>query len=110
MVKNMLNKAQAAKIREKLLDGNKDRLLSIFNVLGDRGRFQIFRLLIKKHKALCVTELAEVLGVSVPAVSQQLKIMELTGVIKPERMGQKICYQLNETDKSVKDLVKIISS
>jgi DNA-binding transcriptional ArsR family regulator len=80
----------------------------IFNVLGDKNRFQIFYLL-AKYKNLCVSDLAYVLDISIPAVSQHLKILELAGLILPQKQNKMICYQINLNKKIIKDILKLIS-
>ena len=72
--------------------------------LGDETRFKIFKLLLA-HKELCVTEIADYLEISVPAVSQHFRIFEMIGLVERERMGQKICYKLQEDDSFVRKLI-----
>lgn len=80
----------------------------MFNALSDMGRYRIFKLLLVRHD-LCVTDVANVLDISVPAASQQLRIMELSGLVKKERMGQMTCYCVREDDPLVKSIIKIIN-
>ena len=84
-----------------------DRLSFVFEALADATRLKIFQLLIT-HKGLCVTDLANVCELSIPAISYQLKIMEIVGLVEKERMGKMICYKVRERDSLVKKLVKII--
>ena len=78
----------------------------VFHALSDLGRWRIFRLLAQEHD-LCVTDIADVLGISVPAASQQLKVMELTGLVERERRGQMICYQLKQEDPVVRTVLRM---
>ena len=78
----MLSKSRIRQIKKEVLFGN-DRMASVFGALSDRGRLRIFKLLLK-YDNLCVTEIANVFGVSVPAASQQLKIMEVNRLIEKE--------------------------
>jgi len=104
----MLNKTQVQEIREDV--GSADRRLTMmFNALSDTGRFSIFHLFMR-HQDLCVTEVADVLSISVPAASQQLKVMELSGLVTKERDGQKICYSVKRGDPVVRSLMRIVSS
>jgi predicted transcriptional regulator len=66
----------------------------------------MFKILLEK-KQLCVSEIANKLNVSVPAVSQHFRTFELVGIVEKERMGQKICYQLKDDDDLIKQLIKI---
>lgn len=82
---------------------NKDgQLIKKFNALGDPTRFALVKLLCGNGN-LCVSELAENIGISVAGVSQQLKILEQSGFINRVRNGQKICYAINtETSENSK--------
>ncbi len=100
----MLSTRDIQKIKKGLLaeDG---RAPIVFGALSDARRYQMFRLLLA-HKDLCVTETAKIFGISVPAASQQLKILEMTGLIRRERMGKSICYGVKCNDPLVKSLLK----
>lgn len=82
-------------------------LIDRFNALGDKTRYKLLSLLSTK-KEICVSELASEIGISTAGVSQQLKIMEVVGLVKRERLGQKICYQVKTEDPINKELIKII--
>ena len=56
---------------------------------------------------MCVSEIANELGISVPAVSQNFRIMELVGLVNKQRFGQKMCYELKLNDPLIKKLMKI---
>lgn len=84
-----------------------DRLAKIFQALGDRTRFKIFCTFVS-HNNICVTELSEILDISVPATSQQLKHLELVGLIIPRREGQKICYEVNTQNEVVESVITLI--
>lgn len=102
----MLQKIQIKNIQKSI--GYKDeRAPVIFNALSDPGRFRIFKLL-KEYDDLCVTDIAAVCGISISACSQQLKILEMTGLIRKERRGQTICYKIRNDEQLVKSIIKII--
>ena len=103
----MLEAKELQKV-QKSFSEMKDRLAFVFEALGDPTRLNIFRLLSKEKKDLCVTDIANVFMVSVPAASYQLKILEMVGLIERERMGQMICYTLREKDPLVRNVLKII--
>jgi DNA-binding transcriptional ArsR family regulator len=103
----MLSKDKLNKIKTSIK--NKESVFPlIFNVLGDKNRFQIFYLL-ANYKDLCVSDLAYILNISIPAVSQHLKILELAGLIIPQKQNKMICYQINLNKKIIKDVLKLIS-
>ncbi len=70
-----------------------ERFVRLMQLLGDRTRFQIFKL-IASNDTLCVSEIATTLGLSVSAISQHFKLFEETGVVSRIRFGQKICYRI----------------
>lgn len=79
--------------REKLLpDEEICDLADFYKVFGDSSRLKI--LLILQHGELCVTHLAELLGVTVPAVSHQLKVLRQSRLVRTRRDGKNIYYKL----------------
>lgn len=102
----MLSGVKIKKIKKELsFDDN--QLSMIFNALGDTSRFQIFRILLR-HKDICVSDIAKILNISVPAASQQLRIMEMLGIVKRIRMGQMICYEIKKENSAVKSLIALL--
>ncbi|HVC35973.1 MAG TPA: metalloregulator ArsR/SmtB family transcription factor [Candidatus Dormibacteraeota bacterium] len=85
-----------------------ERLIKAMQTLGDKTRYKIFKLLLSGDE-MCVTDIADSLGISVSAVSQHFKIFELVGLVDKERMGQKICYMLKGSDPIVKQLIICVS-
>lgn len=83
-----------------------ERLPALFRALADPRRFQMFRLLLKR-KDLCVSEIADIFKISVPAASQQLKVLERSGLIRPMRVGQSLCYEVRKSDSLVKSILRI---
>ena len=67
-------------------------------------------MLLSEYRDLCVTDLANVLRVSVPAVSQQLRIMEMGGLIRKDRQGQKICYRVNRVNPVIQMVDRLVRS
>lgn len=107
----MLNKKQIIEVKKNIIESQAagdGRLPIMFNALGDPGRFRIFRLLMARCD-ICVTDLANIFGISVPAASQQLRVLEMTGLVKKERLGQTICYEVRNDDPLVKTILKLFS-
>jgi ArsR family transcriptional regulator, arsenate/arsenite/antimonite-responsive transcriptional repressor len=71
---------------------------TLFGVLSDPTRLKLLRLLSqqKEPNALCVNALAYQLGVTQSAVSQHLRLLKSSGLVKGERRGYRIHYFLNE--------------
>ncbi|OGR01969.1 MAG: hypothetical protein A2520_04730 [Deltaproteobacteria bacterium RIFOXYD12_FULL_53_23] len=67
----------------------------IFKVLSVETRVKIIELL-KVNGALGVKEISNRLGITLPAVSQHLKILKQAGLVRSERQGYWIPYSINE--------------
>ena len=67
----------------------------LFKVLGVKTRVQIIELL-KSKGPLGAKIISEVLGITVAAVSQHLKILKQAGLVKNERQGYWIPYSIDE--------------
>jgi len=82
-------------------------LVNAFSLLGDKNRFLIIKLLIEQGE-MCVTDLANVLDISVSAVSQHLRILEMSRMIEGEKMGQMICYKPKIDDLRIKKIINLM--
>jgi ArsR family transcriptional regulator len=85
------------------LNQSEKRVVYALQLLGDTTRFKIFKLL-SGTEELCVGEIANRLEISPSAVSQHFRNFEMIGLVSKERIGQKICYALNDNDALVKEL------
>lgn len=65
----------------------------IFDALASAPRRKILALL--NSTALTTSELAEQLGISSPAISRHLSVLENAGLVTSERRGQFVHYHLN---------------
>jgi ArsR family transcriptional regulator len=89
--------------------GSRDkRLVSAMQLLGDNTRYKMFKLM-SRDSELCVSQIAEQLGISAPAVSQHFRIFELVGLVDKQRTGQKICYSLKKNDELVDNLTQFLN-
>ncbi len=89
--------------QSKLLSKHEERIIHVMQLLGDKTRYKIFKLLMSGEE-MCVSEIAERLDISVSAVSQHFRNFEMIGLVDKERMGQKICYALRADDEMVQKL------
>lgn len=103
----MISRLKAQKIQDILRKEDNNKLPILFNALSDPGRFRIFKILMI-HADICVTEIASIIGTSIPAVSQQLRVMENSGLLKKRRDGQMICYSLKTHSPIVRELMRFI--
>ncbi|MCH5350796.1 MAG: helix-turn-helix transcriptional regulator [Clostridiales bacterium] len=85
----------AEKIRSEM--PNEDLLVDIaelFKVFGDSTRTKILAAL--SCSECCVCCLSSVLGMSVSAVSHQLRILRQSKLVKTRRIGKEIYYSLDD--------------
>ena len=68
-------------------------LVEEFKTLGDKTRLRILGLL--RNQELCVCDLTEVLEISQPGVSQHMRRLRQSGLVKERRGGQWTYYSLN---------------
>jgi DNA-binding transcriptional ArsR family regulator len=69
-------------------------LSRIFRVLGDETRTKLIYLL--SLEELCVCDLAEILGITVPAVSHHLRLLRAMRLVKHRRDGKSVYYSLDD--------------
>ena len=72
-----------------------DRMDTIFRAISDPTRREILDFLTKDEKP--VAELAKSFDISLPAVSQHLKVLQKANLVTTRRKGRQIIYQLNAT-------------
>lgn len=84
------------------------QLITVFDAFGDATRLRMIRLITERNN-ICVSELADEVGITTSGASQQLKLLEASGVVNRFRKGQKICYKVNHEDEVVKDVMRLIN-
>lgn len=71
------------------------RVIQLFQLFSNKGRFRIACLLARGE--FCVNEITEVVSEGKTSnISQQLKILALSGVIERRREDQRILYRLKD--------------
>lgn len=95
---NQIRKVSSALKKDQLFD----RQVKIYKLLSGKTRFKILKVL-ADLKELCVCDMAEILKISVSAVSHQLKLLRKEKVVSTRRDGQTIYYSL--TNKDIKRLL-----
>ena len=73
-----------------------DELTEIFKALSTPTRLRLVQLLGEHEGALCVNALANRLDVSQSAVSQHLRVLRQTGLVRSERRGSTVHYLLDQ--------------
>lgn len=82
----------AAASAEMLPDEDLCDLADFFKIFADSTRLKVLWAL--DRRALCVGELADLLGMTCPAISHQLKILKQARVVRTERKGKNVYYTL----------------
>jgi DNA-binding transcriptional ArsR family regulator len=105
----MLNDTQIKAVQSKIEPAQEElALCEAFRILGDWNRYRIMKTLIEA-KELCVSDISKIVGISMSATSQHLRILEMSGLVESERMGQTICYKPLINNVKVKGVIKLIS-
>ncbi len=89
-------------IEARLGDEAYERAASFFRAAGDVARLKLLTRLADGE--WCVTELAQAARVTLPAVSQQLRILRAEGLVKRRRAGKHVYYAL--ADAHIRDLLQ----
>ena len=75
-------------------------LAEFFSVMGDSTRIKILYLLFEGE--LCVCDISEKLGMSMSAISHQLRVLKNARLVKYRKQGKSVIYSLHD------DHIKII--
>lgn len=97
--------------RDKLKVGQQSfsQLSHILSLAGNEVRLKIVYLL-EEEKELCPCDLADILGMTIPAVSQHLRKLKDGNLITSRKEGQTIYYSLTkENIKALKTFFKQIN-
>ena len=87
-----------------MLDEDIEENANILKALGHPVRLLIIKTLLRSH---CnVTNLEKISGLSQSGVSQHLRILRLSGIIDPERVGKEICYHI--VNDKVRDIMILL--
>ncbi|MDV4116284.1 ArsR/SmtB family transcription factor [Elizabethkingia anophelis] len=77
-----------------------NQLSRILALAGNDMRLKVLFLL-EEEKELCPCDLSDILGISIPAVSQHLRKLRDGGIIESRREGQTIYYSLRQEQLSL---------
>ena len=69
-------------------------LADLFKVFGDSTRTKIISALFVQE--LCVCDIAEIVNMSISAVSHQLRILRNTKIVKNRKVGKEVFYTLDD--------------
>ena len=102
---------QIKSCREKLKANSKSflQLGQVLALAGNEVRLKILFLL-EEETELCPCDLSDILGMSIPAISQHLRKLKDGNIIEARKAGQTIFYSLrNEHLKTLRPFFKIIN-
>lgn len=83
-------------VTEELFD-----LAELFKIFGDTTRIKILYVLFESE--MCVCDLAQILGMTVSAISHQLRILKQARLVKFRKDGKSVFYSL--TDDHIKKII-----
>lgn len=78
-------------------------LAELFRIFGDTTRIKILYALFESE--LCVSDIAQILGMSQSSVSHQLRILKASKLVKFRREGKSIFYSLD--DEHVRSIIAL---
>ena len=102
---------QIKNCREKLTVNSKSffQLGQILALAGNEVRLKIMFLL-EEENELCPCDLSDILGMSIPAISQHLRKLKDGNIIEARKVGQIIFYSLRSNHlNTLKPFFKIIN-
>lgn len=67
--------------------------IKLIHLITDETRFRLIELLLKHP--YCVKALSKKLGISEPAVSQQMKILKQNGLVEGVKIGYQVHYKVD---------------
>jgi DNA-binding transcriptional ArsR family regulator len=83
-------RSKLEKSKQSFLD-----LSGILSLAGNDVRLKILYLLDQEGQ-LCPCDLSDILGMSIPAISQHIRKMKDRDIVRGKRSGQTIFYSINE--------------
>lgn len=82
------------------MEGNFQKISKLLSITGNEVRLKILFLL-NMEKELCPCDLADILKMSVPAISQHIRKMKDANMITARREGQTIYYSIIEDETDI---------
>tara|TARA_R110001632_G_scaffold37131_9_gene93952 strand:+ start:2162 stop:2533 length:372 start_codon:yes stop_codon:yes gene_type:complete len=82
------------------MEGSFQKMTKLLSIAGSDVRLKILYLL-KLENELCPCDLADILKMSVPAISQHIRKIKDAGIINSRREGQTLYYSLNRDETEI---------
>jgi ArsR family transcriptional regulator, lead/cadmium/zinc/bismuth-responsive transcriptional repressor len=108
-IRALADENQISRCKKKIENVGSDLsdLATIIGLIGNDTRLKILYLILSENR-LCVCDLSDILGMTVPAISQQLRKLKDRGIISSEREGTVIYYSL--TKKYLETVTSILTN
>ena len=96
------NRKQLQNCMETLdeMEGSFQKMTKLLSIAGSDVRLKILYLLNLENE-LCPCDLADILKMSVPAISQHIRKIKDAGIINSRRDGQTLYYSLNKDETEI---------
>lgn len=110
-IRLLADKKQIKSCKSRLKSAQKSfsQLSDILSLAGNEARLKILYLL-EEERELCPCDLADILGMSVPAISQHLRKLKDGTIVETRKEGQTIYYSLTKENlKILKPFFKYIN-
>lgn len=90
------------------VDAAISKIAKALDLAGNEVRLKILFLLDKESK-MCPCDLSDILGMTVPAISQHLKKLKDAGLVESNKVGQTIFYSITKSsDPILNPILKLI--
>lgn len=88
-----VNQIKECKAKVKANEKSFEQLSGVLALAGNDVRLKIIYLM-DEEKELCPCDMSDILGISIPAVSQHLRKLKDGNVVETRKVGQTIYYSL----------------
>lgn len=111
-IREQANPVQIRDCREKVAAGGRSfaKLSGILSLAGNEVRLKILYLL-EEEKELCPCDLSDILGMSIPAISQHLRKLKDGSIVTSRKEGQTIYYRVTPAArKLLRPLLQLLNN
>ncbi|MBS7398470.1 MAG: winged helix-turn-helix transcriptional regulator [Ruminiclostridium sp.] len=92
---NMIHEDVVKYVRSKMLPQVQfEKLSMFFKAISDETRIKLLFSL--SRSKMCVCDLAALLGMTVSAISHQLRVLKQAGLVRSEKQGKVVYYMLSD--------------
>lgn len=85
--------------RDMEIDDYIEDIANLFKILGDKTRTKILSVLEKEE--MNVSNISELVGLPISAISHQLRVLRQAKLIKPRKAGKEVFYSLDDEHVSL---------